>query len=128
MLSIRNLSTLSFLGFTAVLFGAFGAHALREKLSPELFHAWQTGVEYQFYHLLAYSFCSLLPIRENRFSKPGFWFLMGIFFFSGSLYLIGLLSLIGIKLAFIGILTPLGGLFFMIGWILILPIWKFKNV
>jgi len=113
----RNLPLISILGFLAVAFGAFGSHSLKNLLDPEHYHAWQTAVEYQFFHILALFLCSYLPLKRKRFQRPEFWFLLGIICFSGSLYLLSILSLSPMHLGFLGIFTPIGGLFFLLGWI-----------
>ena len=100
----------------AVLFGAFGAHALKKILSPEMLTIYHTGVEYQFYHalgLLAVGTIGLqYPSKWIRLS--GIFLVAGIILFSGSLYV---LSLSGIKV--LGAITPIGGISFVIGWILL---------
>lgn len=125
---IRNLSLISILGLTAVILGAFGSHALKTLLNPELYHAWQTSVEYQFYHTLALFLSSFFAKKSHWYQRPGFWFSTGIFCFSGSLYALALFSLKNIHVPAIGLLTPLGGLFFILGWISLLFSQKTKNV
>ncbi|HAO98675.1 MAG TPA: DUF423 domain-containing protein [Fibrobacteres bacterium] len=100
------------LGFLGVAFGAFGAHALKNRLSPESMHIWHTASFYHLVHavvLLALGFYSKTSGNTTRFL--GSFFLAGIVLFSGSLYT---LALTGIK-AF-GAITPLGGICLMIGW------------
>jgi uncharacterized membrane protein YgdD (TMEM256/DUF423 family) len=98
----------------AVLLGAFGAHALKKSLSPEMLAVYTTGVEYQFYHSLGLLLIGLvgfhLPSKWVRWS--GALLIAGIVLFSGSLYVI---SLTGIK--GLGIITPVGGISFVAGWI-----------
>ncbi len=116
------------LGLTAVILGAFAAHALAGKLTPLLLDVWKTAVQYQFYHAL-----TLLALSFAGNSTTGAWlnractfFIIGIILFSGSLYAIALASLIHKNLSIIGILTPIGGLFFFAGWIqlIIAPLTK----
>ncbi|PCJ24019.1 MAG: hypothetical protein COA96_10435 [SAR86 cluster bacterium] len=101
-------------GFIAVSLGAFGAHMLRDKLSPELLNTFQTGVQYHFVHTLALFGVGLLSIHYPT-SAPlkysGYLFLIGIILFSGSLYV---LSISGTR--WLGAITPLGGLFFLAAW------------
>jgi uncharacterized membrane protein YgdD (TMEM256/DUF423 family) len=123
----RNLPLISFLGLLAVVFGAFGSHSLRGLLNPELYHAWQTAIEYQFYHTLALFLCSFIPKKRVWYQRPEFWFLAGIICFSGSIYLLALLSLKSIHANGIGILTPIGGLFFILGWLSLLLSSRFEN-
>lgn len=109
----------------AVLLGAFGAHALKKILSADMLAIYQTAVQYQFYHalgLLAVGIIGLhYPSKWVRLS--GIFLTAGIVIFSGSLYI---LSLSGIKA--IGAITPIGGVSFVAGWILLaIGIWKAKN-
>ena len=100
----------------AVALGAFGAHALRSVLSPEMLEVWRTGVTYQMVHglgLLALS--ALLPHQPSPLlPRAGVCLVLGIVLFSGSLYA---LALTGIRL--LGAVTPLGGLAFLAGWLLV---------
>jgi len=96
-------------GFTAVAIGAFGAHGLREKLSAEMLEVYKTGVLYQFIHTIV-----LLILSLNNFIKgkiASIFFLAGIILFSFSLYLY---STSGIR--FFAMITPVGGVCFLIGW------------
>jgi len=103
----------SLAGFIAVAFGAFGAHALRGRLTPELLAAFETGVRYQMYHALAVIAVGLMLGRMGGwlFATAGWLFTAGIVLFSGSLYV---LALTGITT--FGAITPLGGLAFLAGW------------
>lgn len=104
----------AFLGFLSVALGAFGAHGLKNKLSPRMLEVFQTGVTYQMYHALALVLLGVwagLHPKVNL-SLPAGCFLAGVVLFSGSLY--GL-SLSGIKQ--LGAITPLGGVCFLVGWI-----------
>jgi uncharacterized membrane protein YgdD (TMEM256/DUF423 family) len=104
-------------GLLAVALGAFGAHVLKDRLSSEMLAVFQTGVQYQMYHALA---LILVAILANQLSRSGavrwagWLFFYGIILFSGSLYA---LSLSGIKV--LGAITPLGGLAFLAGWIIL---------
>lgn len=102
-------------GLLGVILGAFGAHALRDRLGENLLRAWQTGVEYQFYHALALLGVGLLmqhgAASANWANAAGWCFALGVLLFSGSLYA---LALGGPRL--LGPVTPLGGLFLIIGW------------
>lgn len=102
-------------GAIAVLLGAFAAHGLRSSLSPENLQVFHTGVEYQFYHSLALLFTGVIieRIQSKLISLAGYAFLTGIILFSGSLYLLSTVD----SLHWIGIVTPLGGLCFISGWI-----------
>jgi len=114
----RNLSITAILGFLAILLGAFGAHALKEKLGVDQLKAFETGVRYQMYHVIVLLFVNTYQNFTNKSKNTiSLFFFLGILCFSGSLYLLttGIISP-----KFIGPITPIGGLFFMIGWVLIL--------
>ena len=102
------------LGFLGVAFGAFGAHGLRNRLSPEMLAVFETAVRYQMYHVFALLIVAaaighLGPARLLVIA--GWFFFAGILLFSGSLYA---LALTGTTI--LGAITPFGGLCFLIGW------------
>jgi uncharacterized membrane protein YgdD (TMEM256/DUF423 family) len=103
----------------AVILGAFGAHALEAKLTERnMLHVYQTGVQYQMYHALALIAVGVLLGKwpaSTLLNGAGWSFFIGIILFSGSLYA---LSNTGMK--FFGPITPLGGLAFIVGWILLI--------
>jgi uncharacterized membrane protein YgdD (TMEM256/DUF423 family) len=103
------------LGFLAVAFGAFGAHALKGRLSPEAMAWFQTGIQYHGWHVLA-ALVSLLFWRiapaETGFRWVTVAFLAGIAIFSGSLYA---MALTGAR--WLGAVTPIGGVAFLAGWL-----------
>jgi uncharacterized membrane protein YgdD (TMEM256/DUF423 family) len=103
----------AFFGFTGVALGAFAAHGLRNRLSAEYLAIFQTGVLYQMIHTLALFGVALLAmqIQGRLVTYAGVAFTLGIILFSGSLYL---LTLTGVGK--LGIITPIGGLCFLIGW------------
>jgi uncharacterized membrane protein YgdD (TMEM256/DUF423 family) len=109
---------------TAVLLGAFGAHALKAILTPEKLQSYETGVRYQLIHALALIALSIYGQinKTNDFLNKGIgwsahFFIVGAFLFSGSIYGLALLSVIHPSWAFVlGPVTPIGGLFFMLGW------------
>ena len=110
------------LAFLAVAAGAFGAHALRERLSPDLLDVFETAARYQMYHALALFAVAWAADRwpGAATTAAGWLFLGGIVLFSGSLYL---LSLSGVR--WLGAITPLGGLAFLAGWLaLAWAIWR----
>jgi uncharacterized membrane protein YgdD (TMEM256/DUF423 family) len=100
-------------GFLGVGLGAFGAHGLRARLSPEMLAVFETGVRYQMYHALALILTAIAMARFSGWLVPtaGWCFVAGILLFSGSLYA---LALSGVTL--LGAITPLGGLAFLAGW------------
>jgi uncharacterized membrane protein YgdD (TMEM256/DUF423 family) len=112
-------------GLLAVALGAFGAHALRGKLSENLLHAFETGVSYQMTHTLALLGVCLLMVHWGERTSllvAASGFSLGILLFSGSLY--GL-ALTGMK--WLGPVTPLGGLAFLVGWAaLLVSAWNYK--
>ncbi len=101
-------------GFIAVGFGAFGAHGLRSRLSPEMLAVFETGVRYQMYHAFALIVCAWAATKwpGTLVNTSGWLFVAGTIVFSGSLYA---LSLSGVR--WLGAITPLGGLAFLAGWI-----------
>ena len=105
----------SILAFSAVLSGAFGAHALKETLSAhDSIQIWETAVRYQMWHALALLMLSMIPGPQFIPTMTGPCFVVGSLLFSGSLY--GL-ALDGPK--WLGPVTPLGGLCLIIGWLLL---------
>ena len=101
-------------GFLGVVLGAFAAHALKSRLSPDMLAAFETGVRFEMYHALAIFAAAWGWARwEHRaFAVAGWLFLIGIALFSGSLYL---LALTGAR--WLGAITPFGGLAFLTGWL-----------
>jgi uncharacterized membrane protein YgdD (TMEM256/DUF423 family) len=110
-------------GIIAVILGAFGAHGLRKIASPDVIDAFKTGVQYQMYHTLALLVVAIVydRLQNNWIKWSGYLFSMGIIFFSGSLYLItGLKAYEKTVPVVVGIITPFGGLVFILGWISLL--------
>ncbi|MHC8397454.1 DUF423 domain-containing protein [Pseudomonas sp. LB3P93] len=103
----------AFFGFTGVTLGAFAAHGLKNRLTPEYLAIFHTGVTYQLVHTLALLGIALLAtqIPGRLITWAGASFAIGILLFSGSLYL---LTLTGVSK--LGIVTPFGGLAFLVGW------------
>src|SRR6476661_7029893 len=99
--------------FVGVALGAFGAHGLRGRLSPEMLAIFETGVRYHMYHALALVATAAVMTRlDGRAATLAGWcFTAGIFIFSGSLYA---LALTGVTI--LGAITPIGGLAFLAGW------------
>lgn len=116
----NKIKAVGIFGALAVILGAFGAHGLKPRLSPDELATFQTGVQYHFYHVLA---MGILLALENHFSagrihKAFLFFAVGIILFSGSLYAMTFGYVAGINLRMLGMITPLGGLSFIIGWVL----------
>ena len=114
----------AFSGMLAVVFGAFGAHALKNRLDDYAMGVFETAVQYHFYHsfaLLAVGIIALSQADTMLLRSSGWLFFLGLLIFSGSLYI---LSLTGIR--WLGAITPLGGLAFIGGWAcLAVSGWKF---
>ncbi|NOR49650.1 MAG: DUF423 domain-containing protein [Desulfuromonadales bacterium] len=109
--------------FVGVALGAFGAHGLKTKVAPEMLTVWETAVQYHLVHalglILVGILCQLMPAAS--LVRPAGWLLLaGTILFSGSLYA---LVLTGTKP--LGIITPIGGVAFLIGWLLLaLSAWR----
>lgn len=114
------LSVAAILGALSVALGAFAAHKLKDIAPPDAVAIFETGVRYQFYHVFALLFVGLLADKvSNRWMVwSGNCFIMGIVFFCGSLYTMTALKAAAVSPAkLIGIATPVGGLFFIAGWV-----------
>ncbi|WP_172898658.1 DUF423 domain-containing protein [Marinobacter sp. LV10R510-11A] len=108
----------AFFALTAVMAGAFGAHGLRNLVSERSLEVFQTAAAYQMYHAIALVLIALLSgfgLSRRLLSLSAGFFLAGILLFSGSLY-----TLVLTDMRWVGAITPLGGLCFMIGWALLL--------
>lgn len=111
-------------GLLSVALGAFGAHGLKKLVSPELLAAYETGVQYQFIHTLALLAIAVLlltaniaPNVINKLKLSANLMLVGIVLFSGSLYTMTFMSVAGGFPAWLGPITPIGGLTFIMAWI-----------
>jgi len=104
-------------GFLSVALGAFAAHGLKDRLDAYLLGVFRTGVEYEFYHAFALAVVGLLLLRVPMptFRYAGWAFLIGTVIFSGSLYILALTSVRAW-----GAVTPVGGVAFLLGWLLLL--------
>ena len=106
-------------GAVAVISGAFGAHRLKDSLTPDQLSTYETAVKYLFYHVFAIIAAALLYDKtgSNLSLYAGLAFILGIILFSGSLFLLSTKSIIGIESwGWLGPITPIGGLAFIIGW------------
>ncbi len=103
----------AFLGVGA---GAFGAHALRGQISPDLLQTWETGARYQVYHALALIACGWVASTNSSpwAERAGWCFIVGTLLFSGSLYALGLSAP-----RVLGAVTPVGGLALLSGWLML---------
>lgn len=119
----RFLAIGALFGLLAVIIGAFGAHGLENSLSEHALTRYHTGVQYQFYHVMALLILGVIssqtPSSMNKSSRlitfSGFSFIMGILLFSGSLYLYAITGITKF-----GMVTPIGGLAFIFGWVLLI--------
>lgn len=112
----------AFAGFTGVALGAFAAHGLKNRLTPEYLAVFQTGTHYQLIHALALFGVGLLALHMpgRLVNLAGGAFALGILLFSGSLYMLTLSGL-----GKLGIITPFGGVAFLIGWLCLgLAAWR----
>ncbi|AZI27525.1 MAG: DUF423 domain-containing protein [Pedobacter agri] len=117
----RIILTASFFGVVAVLLGAFGAHGLKALIDNSSMEIWQKGVDYQFYHTFALLYLSTFARYRNKLINIAYFcFTFGIILFSGSLYLLATRSILHLDfINLIGPLTPIGGLLFVLGWIML---------
>jgi len=106
----------SLFSMLSVVFGAFGAHYLKNTLNDYSLSVFQTGVLYQFFHSIGIILVVLLSVSKDNLNLDlSIWFFtLGIILFSGSLYL---LAITGLK--WLGAITPIGGFFFILGWMLL---------
>ena len=112
------IATGAFFGMLSVIFGAFGAHALKKILSNDQLHSFEVGVKYQMYHAIV---LLALGFNSSTISSATYWcFTIGIILFSFSVYGLTLSDAKGKKLRFLGPITPIGGLLLVIGWLLLL--------
>lgn len=111
-------------GMLAVVLGAFGAHALKDKLDTYQHAIYEKAVSYQFYHIVALLAVAFLAdkVQTKTLNYAGWFFTAGILFFSGSLYLLATRNLLGTDALtpVLGPVTPIGGLCLILGWILLL--------
>ena len=121
--------TAAILGAVTIAIGAFGAHGLKELVNEESIRTFETGVRYQMYHVLALLMLgawgafgsSEASESDSRLATTKKWvfrlFCLGILFFSGSIYFLALKEVLPFSVKFLGPVTPVGGLLFVIGWL-----------
>lgn len=118
MTSQTIIATGALLGMLAVIFGAFGAHALKKILTTDQLHSFEVGVKYQMYHAIV---LLTLGYGQGQISNSIYWcFVIGIILFSFSIYGLILSDAKGKKLKFLGPVTPIGGLLLVSGWLLLM--------
>ena len=122
-------SVAALMGITAIILGAFGAHALKKQLSVEQLGSFETGVKYQMYHALFLLFLGMNTSLNEKVKKTVFQLVIfGVFFFSGSIYLLTTKAITGVDFKFIGIVTPIGGVLLIMAWsVLFWNVWIAKR-
>ena len=112
----KNLTITSVIGLLTIVLGAFGAHALKETLTIDQINSFEAAVRYQMYHVIVLLFVNTYTGFSERKRKQISWLLFaGILLFSGSIYVIQLTTVTAKSIWFV---TPLGGVLFIFGWIL----------
>jgi uncharacterized membrane protein YgdD (TMEM256/DUF423 family) len=110
----KNLPIIAFLGAFTIILGAFGAHSLQETLTVGELKSFETAVRYQMYHIIVLLFVNTYSQFTSKTKNViSYLFFAGMLFFSGSIYAITL----GVNAKNIWFITPLGGLFFILGWL-----------
>ena len=110
-------SVAALMGMTAIILGAFGAHALKKHLSIEQLSSFETGVKYQMYHALFLLFLGMNTLVSAKAKKTIFQLVVfGVIFFSGSIYLLATRPISGIDFKFVGPITPIGGALLIVSW------------
>lgn len=123
----KNLTITCFLGVLAIILGAFGAHALKNILTPEELLSFETGVSYQMYHVIVLLFVNSFDgFSKKQKNIISVLFFLGILLFSGSIYAIHLTAITAKTIWFI---TPLGGFTLIAGWVIMIAIFlkKLRN-
>lgn len=111
----------TFFGATAVVLGAFGAHAFKKILDAERLASFETGVRYQMYHALLLMAVGQLPdVAQGGYGAAAWCIVIGTILFSWSIYLLSFSEYWNKNLRFLGPITPIGGLLLVIGWTLLL--------
>ncbi|MDR6844732.1 DUF423 domain-containing protein [Flavobacterium granuli] len=120
MIKKKIITMAAILGMIAIIFGAFGAHALKKLLPVEQLTTFETGVRYQMYHALFLLFIGTTTIINLKLKKRIYILtVFGVIFFSGSIYLLATNSLMPIDFKILGFITPIGGIFLISAWFLL---------
>ncbi|NMH87029.1 DUF423 domain-containing protein [Flavivirga algicola] len=124
----KILITASIFGLLAVVLGAFGAHTLKELITVEAQQTFETGVRYQMYHAILLLFVGFIPYIQQKIKKVLYYLIVvGIILFSGSIYGLATNLLTTFDFKTIGFVTPIGGLFLILAWgIMIVNFLKMK--
>lgn len=105
---------------TAIILGAFGAHGLKGKVSPERIASFEVGVRYQFYVAIGLMLVSLIAERFGLSIGTFFWLnVIGVIFFSVSIYGLTVQEIVGANWKFLGPITPIGGVLLIIAWVML---------
>jgi uncharacterized membrane protein YgdD (TMEM256/DUF423 family) len=122
----KLITTAAIFGGIAIIFGAFGAHALKKVLAPEQLATFETGVRYQMYHALFLLLISSINTITDKAKKTILLLVqLGVLFFSGSIYLLATNDLTSFDFKVIGVLTPIGGGLLIAAWaVLLYQNWK----
>lgn len=113
----KIISSALILGITAIVLGAFGAHALKKELTEEALVTFETGVKYQMYHALFLLFLGTTALVSDVVKKKVFQLIVvGVVFFSGSIYVLATRTITGIDFRPLGVVTPIGGALLILGW------------
>lgn len=114
-------SAAGFFGLSAIILGAFGAHALKKILTIDQLSSFETGVKYQMYHALFLLFLGLNHQIPVKIKKTIFLLVLGgITFFSGSIYLLSTTTITNVNFKSIGFVTPIGGLLLIVAWAILM--------
>ena len=113
----KIISAAGFFGMSAIILGAFGAHALKKLLTIDQLTSFETGVKYQMYHALFLFFLGLSSQISHKTKKTIFILIVsGIVCFSGSIYLLSTTAITNVNFKSIGFITPIGGLLLIVAW------------
>ena len=117
MMDKKIILTAIFLGLTAIILGAFGAHALKKVLTEAQLQSFEVGVRYQMYHALFLLFIGGFTFLNEKERLIIFWLtISGVLFFSGSIYLLATNGITNLKTKWLGPITPIGGLLLISAW------------
>lgn len=109
------------LGIVSIIFGAFGAHALKKVLTLDQLTSFETGVRYQMYHAFFLLFLGMTDMVSDKKKKTVFVLtLLGVLFFSGSIYLLSTKDVTSVDISAIAFITPIGGLLLILSWLMLL--------
>ncbi|MBP6039415.1 MAG: DUF423 domain-containing protein [Flavobacterium sp.] len=113
----KILLTAAMLGITAIILGAFGAHALKKVLTETQLQSFEIGVRYQMYHAFFLLFIGIFTFLNEKERLVIFWLtLTGVLFFSGSIYLLATNGITNLKTKWLGPITPIGGVLLISAW------------